>query len=84
MNTAVSNAPLDPRMLAWLRDAVRIGSDVAEVMTTLRKQGYSDEVILSAFEVVGPTGDALEQGVMKPPLMQRCNCAYSSVGAAAD
>jgi prolyl 4-hydroxylase len=58
-------------MLAWLRDAVRIGSDVAEVMTTMRKQGFSDEVILAAFEVVGPTGDALEQGVMTPPLMQR-------------
>jgi len=71
MNTVVPNTPLDPRMIAWLRDAVRIGSDVAEVMTTMRKQGFSDEVILAAFEVVGPTGDALEQGVMTPPLMQR-------------
>ncbi len=71
MNTAVSNAPLDPRMVSWLRDAIRIGSDVAEIMTSLKKQGYQDDAILSAFELVRPTGDALEQGVMKPPLMQR-------------
>ena len=40
-------------------------------MTSLKKQGYTDDAILSAFELVRPTGDALEQGVMKPPLMQR-------------
>jgi prolyl 4-hydroxylase len=71
MSTAISNAGLDPVLIAWLRDAIRVGSDVAEIMTSLKKQGLSDETILAAFEFVRPTGDALEQGVEKPPLMQR-------------
>jgi len=71
MNTAVSTVTHDPRLIAWLRDAIRVGSDVAEIMTNMRKQGLSDETILSAFEVVTPTGDALEQGVMSPPLIKR-------------
>jgi prolyl 4-hydroxylase len=58
-------------MLDWLRNAVRIGSDLTEVIATLRKQGYTDENIITAFELVRPMGDALEQGVMNPPLLQR-------------
>src|SRR3954468_10776201 len=71
MNTAVSSVPLEPHVISWLRDAIRIGSDVAEIMTNMKQQGFSDETILSAFELVRPTGDALEQGVMTPPLLQR-------------
>src|SRR3982751_4361673 len=71
MNTAASHVTHDPRLISWLRDAIRVGSDVAEIMTNMRKQGLSDEAILSAFEAVQPTGDALEQGVMSPPLLRR-------------
>jgi prolyl 4-hydroxylase len=71
MNTAVSSTPLDPHVISWLRDALRVGSDVAEIMLNMKQQGLSDESILSAFELVRPTGDALEQGVMQPPLMRR-------------
>ncbi|HTU67339.1 MAG TPA: hypothetical protein VMF52_15425, partial [Steroidobacteraceae bacterium] len=72
MNTAVSDvAPLNPGVLQWLREAVRIGSDNSEIIASLRKQNYTDAQIVAAFEQVRPTGDALEQGVMNPPLMQR-------------
>src|SRR3982750_1185211 len=71
MSTAISDAKLDPVLIAWLRDAIRVGSDVAEIMTNMKKQGLSDETILAAFEFVRPTGDALEQGVEMRPLMRR-------------
>jgi prolyl 4-hydroxylase len=37
----------------------------------LRKLGYADETIISAIEALTPVGDAFEQGVMNPPLLQR-------------
>jgi prolyl 4-hydroxylase len=50
---------------------MRLGSDMAETVEWLRGQGYNDAAILAGFEAVRPRGDALAQGVMNPPLLQR-------------
>jgi prolyl 4-hydroxylase len=68
---AESFTPLHPERLDWLREALRIGSDMSETVTTLRQLGYSDEAILAAIEEVRPRGDAFEQDVMNPPLLRR-------------
>jgi prolyl 4-hydroxylase len=63
--------PLAPERLHWLRETLRIGSDMSETVQTLRQLGYNDRSILAAIEEVRPRGDAFEQGVMNPPLLQR-------------
>jgi prolyl 4-hydroxylase len=73
MNSAVATAPLDPRLLDWMRESIRIGSDMTQSVIELRKLGYEDEAIISAIEALTPVGDAFEQGVMNPPLLQRAS-----------
>lgn len=62
---------LDERSLAQLRDRMRLATDMAETVEWLRGQGYTDDAILEAFEAARPRGNALEQGVMNPPLLRR-------------
>src|SRR5512134_2959476 len=62
---------VDPSLLDWLRESIRIGSDLTQSVLALRSQGYSDDAILDAIEELSPGGDAFEQGVMTPPLLQR-------------
>jgi prolyl 4-hydroxylase len=62
---------VDKHWLGWLRERMQMGCDMTDSVLQLRQHGYSDEAILDAFEAVRPRGDALEQGFMTPPLMQR-------------
>jgi prolyl 4-hydroxylase len=64
---------LAPRWVEWLREQMRIGCDMSDSVTQLRQMGYSDEAILAAFNEVRPKGDALQSGVMNPPLLTRGN-----------
>src|SRR5687768_12324739 len=70
---SILNAPALPaaKWMNWLREQMRIGCDMSESVTTLRKAGYSDDIILAAFEAARPRGDALESGVLTPPLIRR-------------
>jgi len=63
--------PLDARTLAWLREQMKIAYDMSETVETLRKAGYSDVAIVTAFEAVRPLGNALTAGVHLPPLIRR-------------
>lgn len=63
--------PLDPRRVDWLRKSLALGSDMSESVDILRAEGYGDEAILEALEAIRPREDALAQGVMNPPLLQR-------------
>jgi prolyl 4-hydroxylase len=72
MSTTLQSPPLmDTRWLDWIREQMRIGCDMSESVLTLRKAGFTDEVILTALETVRPKGDALELGVENPPLLRR-------------
>jgi prolyl 4-hydroxylase len=62
---------VDPSLVAQLREAIRVGADMTHSVLTLRNSGYSDEAILEALNELAPRGDALEQGVMTPPLLRR-------------
>ena len=68
---ASERAELEPRLLAQLRERMRLATDMAETVEWLRGMGYNDAAILAGFEAVRPRGDAFEQGVMNPPLLQR-------------
>jgi prolyl 4-hydroxylase len=71
---------VDPSLLDWLRETIRIGSDLTQSVLALRSQGYTDDAILDAIEELSPGGDAFEQGVMTPPLLQRAPAKLRRVG----
>jgi prolyl 4-hydroxylase len=50
---------------------MRLGTDMSVIVEWLRERGYTDRAILAGFEAVRPRGDAIEQGFLKPPLIQR-------------
>jgi prolyl 4-hydroxylase len=58
---------LDSRLLAMLREHIRLGCDVAESLKMARGLGYPDDAIVAAFDAVQPSGDALADGVLRPP-----------------
>lgn len=66
-----SEPQLDARNLAWLREQINLACDMSLSVETLRKAGYSDDVILEGFEAIRPRGDALTGGVHQPPLIRR-------------
>lgn len=63
--------PVDAHWNAWLRQSIRLGSDLQEIVDNLRKAGFSDDAIAAALDAARPTGDALAQGVGQPPLIRR-------------
>lgn len=69
------NAPdrqLDKGELAKLRWEMRLACDMADTVQRLRKAGYSDRAIVTAFESVRPRGNALASGLLHtPPLLLR-------------
>jgi prolyl 4-hydroxylase len=71
MNSIPPRTQLEPHRIQWLRDSLRLGSDMSSTVDTLRQLGYEDVAILAGLESIRPTGDAFTQGVMKPPLLQR-------------
>jgi prolyl 4-hydroxylase len=72
MNSTVEKkTQLGPKRLEWLRARLRIATDMAESVESLRAEGYTDEAILAGIEAVRPRGDALAQDVMNPPLLRR-------------
>ena len=62
---------LDARWHDWLRDNMKLGCDLLELMNTLRKAGYSDAAIAAGLDAVRPTGDAFADGAMQPPPLIR-------------
>jgi len=63
---------LDARWHDWLRDNMKLGCDLLELMNTLRQAGFSDDAIAAGLDAVRPTGDAFSEGVMEtPPLIRR-------------
>ena len=70
---------LEPRMLHALSDRLRLATDMAETVEWLRGMGYTDEAILEGIESVRPRGNALEQGVMTPPLLKRAPAGLQKV-----
>jgi prolyl 4-hydroxylase len=71
MNSTALRTELEPHRIQWLRDSLRLGSDMSTTVDTLREMGYDDAAILAGLESIRPTGDAFTQGVMNPPLLQR-------------
>jgi prolyl 4-hydroxylase len=75
MNSSIAGpnglSQLDPHWMNWIREQLRIGCDMSESVEKLRGMGYSDETILAGIEATRPRGDALAQGVLEPPLIQR-------------
>src|SRR5687768_6892526 len=62
---------LDARNLAWLREQMNLARDLSASVHSLRKLGFSDDVILESIESIRPRGDALSSGVHLPPLIRR-------------
>jgi prolyl 4-hydroxylase len=62
---------LDARWHDWLRDNMKLGCDLLELMNTLRQAGFSDDAIAAGLDAVRPTGDAFSEGVMEPPPLIR-------------
>jgi prolyl 4-hydroxylase len=63
---------LDARWQDWLRDNMKLGCDLLELMNTLRQAGFSDDAIAAGLDAVRPTGDAFAEGVMQaPPLIRK-------------
>jgi prolyl 4-hydroxylase len=62
---------LDARNLAWLREQMNLACDLSTSVESLRKLGFSDDVILEGIESIRPRGDALSSGVHLPPLIRR-------------
>ena len=61
---------LDAYWTNWLRNSMRMGVDLAELLGKLRKAGFTDKAIADGFDAVRPTNDATEQ-LMSPPLVRR-------------
>lgn len=61
---------LDAYWTKWLRNSMRMGVDLAELLGKLRNAGYTDKAIADGFDAVRPTNDATEQ-LMSPPLIRR-------------
>ena len=62
---------LNERSVKWLRQQMDMACDMSEAVETLRKWGFSDTAIFSAFEAIRPRGNALAGGVIAPPLIRR-------------
>lgn len=62
---------LDARWHDWLRDNMKLGCDLLELMNTLRQAGFSDDAIAAGLDAVRPTEDAFSEGAMDPPPLIR-------------
>lgn len=62
---------LDARWTEWLRNNMRLGCDLAELLGPLRAAGYSDEAIAAGLDAVRPTHDSLADDLGPPPLIRR-------------
>ena len=63
-------AALDARWTGWLRDSMKMGVDLMELLDRLRAEGFTDQAIAAGFDAVRPTNDATE-AMMSPPLLRR-------------
>ena len=68
---AMAEKMLDARWHDRLRDNMKLGCDLMELMKTLRQAGFSDDAIAAGLDAVRPTGDAFAAGVMQPPPLIR-------------
>jgi prolyl 4-hydroxylase len=65
-----ADKPLSAHWMGWLRNSMRLSVDLQEVLSELRKAGYSDHAIATALDIVRPTNDATEVS-HDPPLLRR-------------
>jgi prolyl 4-hydroxylase len=65
-----TDKPLDARWTNWLRNNMRLGTDLVETLTELRKAGFSDQAIAAGLDAVRPQNDATEL-MHVPPLIKR-------------
>ena len=61
---------LDGTWTTWLRQCIRLGTDLEEIVRDLNKVGYSNEAIAAAIDAHRPTNDATDE-MQSPPLMRR-------------
>jgi prolyl 4-hydroxylase len=60
----------NPVLVEQLREQVRLSADMSQSILSLRTR-YSDDEIVAALDELTPNGNAIEQGVFTPPLLQR-------------
>jgi prolyl 4-hydroxylase len=65
-----TDKPLDAHWTNWLRNNMRLGTDLLETLTELRKAGFSDQAIAAGLDAVRPQNDATEL-MHDPPLLKR-------------
>ena len=61
---------LDAKWTSWLRQCIRLGTDLEEIVRDLNKVGYSNETIAAAIDECRPTIDATDE-MHAPPLIRR-------------
>jgi prolyl 4-hydroxylase len=61
---------LDGKWTAWLRQCIRLGTDLEEIVRDLNKVGYSNEAIAAAIDACRPVNDATDE-MQTPPLLRR-------------
>lgn len=62
---------LDASWDQWLRDNIRRGCDLGEVLGTLRKQGFTDAVIAQSLDAAMPRDGGDGESRAPPPLLRR-------------
>ena len=61
---------LDAYWTQWLRESMKMGVDLVELLEKLRKQGFTDKAIAAGFDAVRPKNDCTEES-FSPPLLRR-------------
>ncbi len=61
---------LDGNWMAWLRQCIRLGTDLEEIVRDLNKAGYSNDAIAAAIDSCRPVNDVTDE-VHTPPLIRR-------------
>ncbi len=63
---------LNAHYLRWLRENMRLGVDLVDLLRQLREAGYTDKAIADGLDAVRPQNDSLANGAPPPPpLIQR-------------
>src|SRR3954469_16944169 len=66
----MSTNMLDGKWNTWLRQCIRLGTDLEEIVRDLNKAGFSNDAIAAALDTHRPTHDATEE-MLAPPLIRR-------------
>ena len=61
---------LDNHWMAWLRQCIRLGTDLQEIVRDLNQAGYDNDAIAQAIDTCRPVNDATDE-MHVPPLIRR-------------